>query len=289
MSNGKVLPAVLGLVLLVVFLGAVAFWILLLRPETCIRPDTTGSARGAAPAGTPAGGRASLTAAANVKNVKPVPSSALTSVPTNAIAAVAALQTEETRKRSDELASEMSASYRKLGELRTAMQRSPAMQALREEQERDRRSLDEQLMKVPAIAALTAKRKALLDEIAALQVRQTDLSKRARADATNTTIKAEGRAVTAEIRQKGAAIGDVTRQLVTAKQTQMAGDAALSELSARLERSYAKSQAATAGDPRIQELERKIQSLAAESRQLGQRVRRGVAPPPVATTTNAAR
>ena len=254
MKRGKVSPAVL---LVIVAVLAVAV-ILYLRFAPCC-PGSGSTVEPPAPGVAPAAPAVSSPAPANV--------------PTVSTAAVATAQAVTIEQREDELEGQMSEAYRKLGELRRAAQETPEARELNAAVEADRKALDELAVSDPAIRALTARRRALLDEMISLQARQTELARRARADATNLTLKAEGQAAIAKIHETSAELGTVTRKLEAAKQTFIGQNIQAAEIAARLAGNQGKARALATSNPEIAAVQEQIQRLAAESRQLGLRHR----------------
>lgn len=268
MKRGKVSPLLLLVVAAAGVLVAGVF--LRCRPAGCgtsdcapIPPSTDAVAAApnspAAPAPSPA--------------VKAAPSSpaAVSAVSTSAIAAVAATQASAAEQRMAELAMAMNESYRKLGELRRAVQDSPEVRQLQAAGEEARRELEAATQSDPAIKALTDRRKALLDEMTALQSKQSELARTARAEATNTAVRTEGQAVLAKIRETSAELGTLTRTLEKAKKDYAAGNPAVAELAARVADTREQIRKAINGNPEILALDQQIQAMAAESRQVGQR------------------
>ncbi len=201
----------------------------------------------------------------------PNSTSAVSAVSTSAIAAVAATQASAAEQRMAELAMAMNESYRKLGELRRAVQDSPEVRQLQVAGEEARRALEAATQSDPAIKALTDRRKALLDEMTALQSKQSELARTARAETTNTAVRTEGQAVLAKIRETSAELGTLTRTLEKAKKDYAAGNPAVAELAARVADTREQIRKAINGNPEILALDQQIQAMAAESRQVGQR------------------
>jgi hypothetical protein len=193
---------------------------------------------------------------------------AVTVVSTSAVAAASAAQAAAADRRMGELAKAMSENYRKLGELRRIAQETPEVKQLQASIEADRGALDELMQADPPIKAMSARRKTLLDEMTALQVKQSELARQARANPTNAAVKAEGQAAMAKIRQTSSELGTVTRQLEEARRNYAGQNPAAAEIAARLAAGQEKIRTAVTANPEIQAIEQQIQTLAAESRQL---------------------
>lgn len=273
MKRGKVSPLLL---LVLVAIAAVAV-VLYLRFGPCC-PGGKSVSCPAAPVSPPAAsGAAGMSAppAAESTNLSSAvsESSSVPMVSTAAIATVASAQTVAVEQREDELARQTTEAYRKLAELRRAAQESAEIKKLHASIEADRRALDELTLSDPAIRALTDRRKALLDEMVTLQARQSELARQARADATNLTLKAEGQAAIAKIRETSTELGTVTRKWETAKRDFIGQNTQAAEIAARLSANQDKARVAVTSSPEIQAIQQQIQKLAAESRQLGLRRR----------------
>lgn len=275
MRRGKVSPLLLLVVAAAGVLVAGVF--LRCRPAGCgtsdcapIPPSTDAVAAAPASPATPAPASA-VKAAPAPAPAAPNSPSAVSAVSTSAIAAVAAAQASAAEQRMAELARAMNESYRKLGELRRAVQDSPEVRQLQVAGEEARRALEAATQSDPAIKALTDRRKALLDEMTALQSKQSELARTARAEATNTAVRTEGQAVLAKIRETSAELGTLTRTLEKAKKDYAAGNPAVAELAARVADTREQIRKAINGNPEILALDQQIQAMAAESRQVGQR------------------
>lgn len=271
MKRGRVAPVLLLVVAAAALLAAGAFFFLRPAPRCCplSAPPPLGNSVTVAPATAEAPGPALA-----ARTPTPGPAAASSAISTSAIAVVAATQDAAAEQRMAELAAAMSESYGRLGELRRAIQDSPEVRQLQADGEEARRALGELTQSDPAIRTLTERRKALMDEMTALQATQTDLARAARAQPTNTAARAEVQAALAKIRETSAEIGTVARSLEAARQEFAARNPAVAELTARVSDTQEKLRKAINGNPEIQALDQRIQAMAAESRQIGQRRQR---------------
>jgi chromosome segregation ATPase len=206
-------------------------------------------------------------AVAPVAVAPPVPPAAPMSS-TAAVAAASAVEVPAAERRRSELDESIAATYRKLAELRRAVQATPEVRQLQAAIEADRRALDEKLSADSGIQALTARRKALLAELTALQTRQTDLARRLRANPADAALKAEGQAALAKLRETSAELGAVGRQLEDAKTAYTGQNAEVAALASRLAKAEESVRSALADNADIRSVEQELETLAAEKRRL---------------------